>query len=63
MNFYNSCVSVLQHVTPLTSVPERIMDRNDSSNMCALSPVIDIIEIKAADFADVCKLEGQAAES
>ncbi len=63
LNFYNSCISMLQHMTPVTSVPERIMDRNDSCNMRALSPIKDVIEIKASDFADVCKLEGQAAES
>ncbi len=50
-------------MTPLTSSPERIMDRNDSCNMRALSTVIDVIDINASDFADVCKLKGQAAES
>ncbi len=50
-------------MAPLTSVPERTMDRNDSCSMRALSPVMDIIEIIAPAFADVCKLKGQAAES
>jgi len=50
-------------MTPLTSVSERIMDRNESCNMRALSTVIDVVDISASDFADVCKLKGQAAES
>lgn len=61
--FYPSCISMLQHMTPLTSSPEKFMDRNDSCNIRAVSTATDVIDMNVSDFADVCKLEGQAAES
>ena len=39
----NSCISMLRHMTPLFSVPERVMDRTDTCNMRALSPVTALL--------------------
>lgn len=46
LNFYNSFISMLHHMTPLFSVPERVIDRTDTCNMRALSPAIALLNPK-----------------